>query len=201
MTASSTQGTPPGSMTRTVPARVVLAHLLHEPVQPALGPLTRQELHLLHYPDIDEQVLTEVAGQMVPADMIRTPFQRARALKPIVSAGRTVAGRTALWVHTGGCPPSRVELATGTGPGTVVKLAGLNCLPLTRVVVDLARTAPPGIAVSAVLRARRAGVTRAELEPDLLACRGGRMRGLRRARRLIDDLYAPRSQAPTCASS
>ncbi|SDN53907.1 hypothetical protein SAMN05216355_10633 [Actinomyces ruminicola] len=188
---------PPGSMTRTVPARVVLAHLLPGPVQPVLGPLPDREPSLLRCGGLDEHVLVEVLGRPVPADVLGNPAARARALRARLPVGAVVAGYPALWVHTGGRPPGGLELLRNVEPGAVVTLGGVGCLRLERVVVDLARTAPPGLAVEAVLRARRAGLTRRELEPALLARRGGGMRGLRRARRLIDDLYAPAFQAPT----
>ncbi len=186
---------PPGSLTRTVPARVVLAHLLPGAVEPALGPLTQQECAILRCGYLDEQLLVDVYGQMVPADTLKCASGRARALQDLLPHGVVVAGLSAMWVHTGGRVPGRLEKLRNADPDAVVTLGGVGCLRLERAVVDLARTAPPGMAVAAVLRARRAGLTRRELETALLSCRGGGMRGLRRARRLIDDLYAPGFQA------
>ncbi|SHE26046.1 hypothetical protein [Actinomyces glycerinitolerans] len=181
----------PGARTRTVPARAVLARLLHGPVEPIMDVLPMQELALLRCHGLDERVLVDVYGQAVPADLLGNPAARAAALAPRLPANRVVAGRTALWVHTGGQVPAGPELVRNAPPADVVTLEGVICLRLPRTVVDLARTAPPAVAVDAVLRARRAGLTRRDLEPALLARRGGGMRGLRRARRLIDELYAP----------
>lgn len=181
----------PGIRTRAVPARAVLAHLLCGPVEPILEAIPPRELALLRCPGLDERVLVSVLGQTVPADLLGNPSARAHALAGQLPPNRVVSGRTALWVHTGGPVPTSPELLRSAPAADVVVLEGLPCLRLTRVVVDLARTAPPGVAVDAVLRARRAGLTRRDLEPTLLARRGGGMRGLRRARRLIDDLYAP----------
>ncbi|CED92272.1 hypothetical protein [Actinomyces succiniciruminis] len=181
----------PGARTGAVPARAVLAHLMHGPVEPILDALPLQELTLLRCHGLDERVLVDVLGQAVPVDLLGNPAARAAALAPRLPANRVVAGRTALWVHTGGPVPAGPELVRAAPPADVVALEGVVCLGLTRAVVDLARTAPPAVAVDAVLRARRAGLTRRDLEPALLARRGGGMRGLRRARRLIDELYAP----------
>ncbi|WP_143233381.1 hypothetical protein [Actinomyces ruminis] len=174
-----------------MPARAVLAHLLHGPVEPILQALPPRELALLRCHGLDERMLVSVLGQAVPADLLGNPAARAQALAPRLPANRVVAGRTALWVHTGGPVPASPDLLRTAPAADVVTLEGVLCLRLTRAVVDLARTAPPGVAVDAVLRARRAGLTRRDLEPALLARRGGGMRGLRRARRLIDELYAP----------
>ncbi len=151
----------------------------------------QHELALLRCQGLDHQVLVDVLGRAVPADMLTTATARAGALAPEPPAGFAIAGRTALWVHTGGEAPAELELLRAVPATDVVTLAGVPCLRLARTVVDLARTAPPTMAVHAVLQGRRAGLTRRELESALLSCRGGSMRGLRRARRLIDDLYAP----------
>ncbi|MDO4900418.1 hypothetical protein [Actinomyces sp.] len=201
----SPPGYTPGTMIHAVPARAVLAHLLPGPVQPLLEAPEPPELTILRCHGLDERVLVDVLGRAIPADTLGAPPGRAAALAPQLPEGWVVSGRTALWVHTGGEPPAAPELLRTADTNDVVILAGVTCLRLTRAVVDLARIAPPSTATDAVLRARRAGVTRRELEAALLARRGGGMRGLRRARRLIDDLYAPRSHgdvgtySPPCA--
>ncbi|MDU0347261.1 hypothetical protein, partial [Actinomyces sp. MRS3W] len=182
---------------RTVPAPAALAHQLPGPVAPILGVLPRRELAVLRCHGLDERLLARVLGEFVPVDVLESASGRACAIARTLPTGCVVAGRTALWVHTGGRPPSHLEVRRASELDDIViaRVGDLPCLTLVRAVVDLARTAPPDVAVYAVLRARRAGLRRHELEIALNRCRGGGKWGLIRARKLIADLYAPTRQA------
>ncbi|MCL3778341.1 MULTISPECIES: hypothetical protein [unclassified Actinomyces] len=201
-------GSPTGPATGTGRRASALAALrapVLRPTRPALGPLAPHERVILRDARLDARVLTDVLGTAVPADLLRTPVQRARALAPLVPPGAVVGGEAALWVHAGGRPPSRLALIIpsrrGRGPGTVVyrgtvpacdivTLDGLRCLGPARAVADLARTAAPARAALAVLTARALGLGSTELHLALARCRGAACRGRPRARRLIDALVA-----------
>lgn len=206
--ASTTSTRRPSSSARALRGRVpvhpraALAHLLDEPVEPILAPLPDEERDLLRT-HLDDALFIEVLGRLLPRDLLGSPSQRARALASRVPPGGVVMAASALWVHTGVGPPSSLRVAhPGRRGGSrallmsrtriperdVVVLAGVRCTSLARAAVDVARTAPPALAVQAVLLAQAAGLGRYELGLALDGCLGADRKGRPRALKILTSL-------------
>ncbi len=157
-------------------------------------------MRVLRCHGLDDELLTPLLGEHYPTDLLTSPALRARALGPHVPRGHLVCGPSALWVHTGRRPPEVLSVAGLERPSTWrgldshrmslpsedrVVLAGVECSTLERAAVDVARTAPPALAVEAILTAYDAGATRRGLLLALGHCRGGAARGRPRAQRII----------------
>lgn len=178
--------------------------LLRPAPAPATSALDDAELALLRVPALDGSLTERVAGLVLPRDLLGSPVARARCVAAHVPPDGVLVGLTALWVHDGRRPPSdRLEVSTPSRSGgsprvrlrrgalgaeEVVVLGGLRCASPARAAVDAARTAPPAVAVEAVLRARALGESRTSLLVALDRCRGSSARGRPRARRLITAL-------------
>lgn len=192
----------PSRRSRAVTAR----WWFHHPLQAAYEALSPTESTVLRLPLLDPLLTEPVLDRAWPLDLLATPAQRMRALRPHLSRSVVLTGAAAWWVHMGGPCPSQAEVTSpqrdGGGPYTrarravlpaqdVVRIAGRSCTTLERTVVDLARTQPPRLAVEAVLAARAHGVSRVALLAVLERCRGGSGVGRGRAARIIDGVYAP----------
>ncbi len=166
--------------------------------------LTSEELGLLRCHGFDEQISEWVLGRAVVPEQVAAPGPRARCLRHVLPAGASVYGASALWVHTGLRPPevleairpghtgraARLLMHQGRLPASdVVMVGGVPCCTLARAAVDVARLAPPLLAVEALLAARRAGIEPVELQNCVSHCVGAQVRGRDRVERLIRSLY------------
>lgn len=194
-----------GRARTTVPRASVLLPLRPRPLEPVLGCLPRKESALLRCEELDTAVLETLPTGRWPRDVLASPAARARAAAAGVPAGAVLMRETALWVHVGGPAPSawcaaapmrhaarpeRLMLRTRLDPADVVEIGGARVAGLARCAVDLARTAPPGRAVCAVLAALEHGVRPEELEAALQRCRGADRTGRGRASSIIAQLAA-----------
>lgn len=181
---------------------------MHRLIRPAPSPATTvlddDELAVLRVPDLDRALIERVAGLAVPRDLLRTPGTRAGCVAELVPPDGALTDLTALWVHDGRRPPAeRLEVCSPSRSGgsrrvhlrrevltaeDVVVLGGLRCVSPARAACDVARTAPPAVAVEALLRARDLGESRTSLLIALERCRGSCARGRPRARGLIMSL-------------
>lgn len=188
-----------------VHARAALAHLLPRPLEPILAALPDEELAVLRT-HLDDALFVTVLGHQVPADLLGSAAARAAFVSPLVPPGGVVVGAAALWVHTGRMPPELLTVSCPDGRRStdsvsvsrsrlpardLLTLAGVRCSSLARAAVDVARTAPPALAVQAVLLARDAGLGRQDLGMALYGCGGQDRRGRHRAEGILDALLAP----------
>lgn len=196
----------------SVPGYAALAHLEAVPLSPILGPATDEEMGVLRCRGLDESLFAPVLGRPHPVDTLRTPAGRMEALAPAMASECIVLASCALWVHTGGEPPLRLEVCVSDRdrgrwkehsihrvrlpPTDVVEVAGRRCAALARAAVDVARTAPPAQAVQAILAARAAGASRVGLHLALSHCRGAAVLGRPRAARIIDALLPAPGPSP-----
>lgn len=174
------------------------------PIEPTYDGLSAHECALLRLPRLDDLLTRPVLDTRWPADLLRTPAQRMRALRTYLPAGVVLTGAGALWVHLGGPCPQRIEITSPSRRGArslvevhrgviaspdVMVLAGRTCTRLERTIVDLARTVTARQAVDLMLLAQRLGIQRGALTAALERCVGASAAGRPRAAAALDGVY------------
>ena len=132
---------------------------LFPPHTPLPSELWREELgsagwHALLRDGVSRHVWGDLA---VPADRPSTATERAEALRPQVPTRAVVGRMTAAWVHTGGAPPTVIDLLVPSGrrrlapdpdrrtheselpARELVHLGGIRLTSVPRTGIDLAR--------------------------------------------------------------
>lgn len=130
-----------------------------------------------------------------------TPAVRAAAVAALVPARAVVAGRTALWLHTGGSAPRRVAVLVESGarrpdphpgrwvgeaalgPEDVVPVGPVRATTPLRTAVDLARSEEPALARAALARLASTGLDLGDVVAALGRFEG--QRGVRAARAVL----------------
>ena len=161
-----------------------------------VGPIVFQALLL-------DGVARRVRGEVaISVDARETPSVRAAAVQHLVPR-RAVVGRvTAVWVHTGGAPPERIDVLVAPAarrpdphpervtyecsltPSDVVVVGPLRVTSVERTAVDVGRWSPPAQAAALVRRlATDAGLDVRGTRRRLLALSG--QRGVQNARDVL----------------
>lgn len=148
---------------------------------------------------VRENLAVEYApGLIVAADLAATPAMRSALVCPLLPRGSTPTTLTAAWIHTGWWPPSRLMRLCAAHPTsrhhTVVyraqlenddafELGGFAVPTAARTAFDLLALEAPDIAVDAVIRLLRNGLTTSALLEH--SQRERRRRGAPFARKMI----------------
>ena len=160
----------PSASAPALPLRSPFAWLWPEPPAPEvlvaseLGPIVFQALIL-------EGVVRRVRGDVaIPVDVRETPTIRALAAQHLVPRRAVVGRAAAVWVHTGGPPPARIDVLVAPAarrpdphserathectlpPSDVVVVGPLRVTSVERTAVDVGRWSPPALATPLVRR-------------------------------------------------
>lgn len=134
----------------------------------------------------------------LPRGVVATPALRAAALADRVPRRAVLARAAAVWVHLGGAPPARVDVAWSDRlrPRDVQRIGGLRVTALHRTALDVLAHEPPDVAGPLLHRLVAAGVSPDRLRVELAAAAG--RRGVRSAMRLLGGPAGlnPRPAAP-----